>query len=160
MDNTYQLSKVEIQGLFESLFSSGLTNRYKKFQPVDARQADNGEIIITVIGGEIETTNVAKDNGVILMNMTTKSREQYILTLDKFKSRYKHTETINGEWNRYEPIGEVDCIEWINRSAQFLAPWDELMIINKGDFLCRVPGTIDDVYRIARDEFFETYKPV
>jgi hypothetical protein len=153
-----QFTKEQIQNQFRVAVELQSTTRYKKFRRVDARRADNGEIIITFIRGEVETTNVANDNGVVVMNMTTKSREQYIIPSDKFAARYLSGDSVTEDWTTFEPIGEVDAVEWDGVSTEFEAPWGELMVIHAGDFLCGVPGSPEDVYRIARDEFFETYK--
>lgn len=153
------ISQVDIHNLFEEYFQEGKTARYKKFQYIEARKGDEGEVVVTIIRGEIETTNkVQVPNAAVVMNMTTKSREQYILLPEQFQKRYLETDKLSDDWQRFYPKGEVDAVEWDGESIQFVAPWGEPMVLHKGDFFCRVPDTYEDVYRIARQEFFETYK--
>ncbi|RWZ87226.1 MAG: hypothetical protein EO766_11920 [Hydrotalea sp. AMD] len=150
---TTQISKTEIQQIFHSQTS----NRFYKFREVQARKAIPCEVVVTVINGEIETKNVADQDSVVVMNITTKSREQHIISTTKFASRYQNGENITEDWSTFQPIGEVDAMEWFEDSVEFEAPWGELMIIHKGDFLCGIPDSPTDIYRIARAEFFDTY---
>ncbi len=154
------ISKEQIQQTFEDMVEQGKVERYKKYGAVDARLAIPGEKITTVIDGEIETTNVANRGDVVVMNTTTKSREQYIITIDKFNGRYVDPQNLVESWGTFFPSGETDAFVWDGNSMSFIAPWGEEMIVHNGDYIARIPGTSDDIYRIARDEFLNTYTPV
>ena len=154
------ISREEIQATFQQYFDAGLVARYKKYQQVDARQATPGELIVTLIAGKLETQQTATNGQVVVMNLATKSREQQLLNADKFQSRYEEIDKpLSEDWTRFNPIGLVDATVWTGDDTEFNAPWGEPMVIGKGDFLCRVPETYDDVYRIARSEFLHTYAP-
>ena len=157
-----ELSKEQVYQNYEQAILEGQVCRYKKFGLVNVRPANPGEKITTCIKGEIETTNVANSGDVVVMNMLTDSREQYILAGPVFKKRYtfQQSEAPIGNWNAYVPTGETDAFVWNAEPSTFVAPWGEPMVINPGDFLCRVPGTVDDIYRIAKTEMEETYRKV
>lgn len=145
------MTRAEIQAVFEKNLAKVL--RYKKIVPVDARLAVPGERIITVIDGIEETSNTAKADQVVVMNITTNSREMYILDRSNFDKRYLATELLNSKWQTFQPQGETDAFEWTGGHVQFDAPWGEEMLMVEGDYLCRVPDTEDDIYRIERGSF-------
>ena len=63
---------------------------YKKFGNVEARKAVPGESITTTLaGGTQETVNTAKEGDWI---MTNPDGEQYIISSEKFFSRYENTD--------------------------------------------------------------------
>lgn len=146
----------EIQAIFK--LNESLAGRYKKFKAVDARLAIPGEKIDTIINGELETTNTAGSDSVVIKNKTTESQEEYIIGLAKFKTRYTVEGEVTNDWVEYQPIGETDAFPWNGEDLVFTAPWGEDMILKNGDMLCRTPGSTDDIYRIALEEFNGTYK--
>lgn len=138
--------------------------QFDKFKEVEAREAKSDEKIVTITGDGVETQNTAKLGDFIVRN-TTDAKELYIIRGDKFTSRY---ELINkgSLWNRYKAIGSVkgivvdeELIKELNLSDEFyiIAPWGEKMIVKKGDYLVS-PLDYSEIYRIAKKEFFETYK--
>lgn len=127
---------------------------WKKDATVKAREAEEGEKITTVAGGIEETTNVAKKGDMIVRNP---DGEQYIISKDKFKERYKETDSkkdFDG-YREYNTTGTpMPCIR-LTENVKFVAPWGEPMKIqSKGMLVYNGP---DDVYGIQPTEFENTY---
>lgn len=130
---------------------------YQKTGEVEARIAKTGEMIATVIDGEIETINYALDGNVVVKNP---SGEEYILTRGKFDSRYRGPEP-DDEYQTYEATGTTYAVEWTHGPGEFKASWGEMMIINDGDYLCSVTKAPDgDLYRIEAEAFATTYREI
>lgn len=138
---------------------------YAKFLPIIARKAGGGEKIETVTGDGLETVNKAEEGEYIVQNQT-KAGEQYVVGAKKFESRYQFLESLEGGWSRYQSTGKVWGIELTAALAQelnfkfpfyFIASWDSKMVVKEADFLV-CPLDFGSVYRIARHEFFETYR--
>jgi hypothetical protein len=138
---------------------------YRKFREVHARKATPGETIVSVTGDGRETENTAKAGDWIVRN-TTQAREEYIVGADKFESRYRRVGDLDEQWSRYQPLGEVRAVEvdgavleLLGKSTTFFieAPWGEAQRVREGDELA-APPALDEVYRIARAEFRETYE--
>jgi hypothetical protein len=139
---------------------------YAKFKTVKARSAKAGEQVVTVTADGIETTNTAREGDMVVQNETA-AGEQYIIQKEKFASRYTPGEQIDPSWKRYHPIGKVVALQVGPHMAKLLgwspefeieAPWGETMKVRIGDYLVTPPGD-KQVYRIAEQEFAETYKP-
>lgn len=65
---------------------------------------------------------------------------------------------VDGEWSLYQAKGEIYALEVTeeNLVQSFVAIWGQEMVCKVGDFYaCPTDG--EEVYRIARKEFFETY---
>lgn len=143
---------------------------YEKYKEVYARKAINSEEILTYTKDGLETKNIAKDGDYIVKN-DTEAKEMYILTEKKFNSRYELKEKIDDIWSKYKPLGKVRAINVDNELFKILgldnninefyilAAWGEKMVVKKDDFLV-APLDYSETYRIARKEFFETYKEV
>ncbi|MGI9159164.1 MAG: hypothetical protein ACR2K1_05360, partial [Saprospiraceae bacterium] len=106
--------------------------------------------------------------GDYIVRNTTEAGEQYLLDAEKFEKKYspRAQPDANG-WQMYEPNSVIFAIELSPELLQrlqwppefhFIARWGEEMIAKTGDFLA-LPEDGSEVYRIARKEFFETYKP-
>ena len=139
---------------------------YEKYQNVYARKATEGEKVKTYTSDGLETENVAKSSDFVVKNMT-ESKEEYILSDEKFNSRYElKTENVDDAWSLYKPTGKVKAIKVDNNildvfsieNSEFyiIAAWDEEMIVKEGDYLVS-PLDYTEIYRIAEKEFFETY---
>ena len=135
---------------------------FKKFAKVLAVPAKKGQKVITMTSDGKETENVAKDGDYLITNIETEAKEQYLINDKTFKTRYIPTSDINV----YEPTGECIAVKIskaflekfnLKQTFKFLAPWGENMVAKKGDFLCINPET-KEVYRIAKKEFYQTYK--
>ena len=138
---------------------------FKKVAQVLARKAKEGEVIHTMTGDGHETSNKAGKGDYIVKNLT-KAGEQYIVKNQKFKDRYDFQKEEGYGFSRYNSKGKVIAVEMTKQRLQdlgleapfhFLASWDEKMIVKANDFLVCQPD-FKSVYRIARQEFFETYQ--
>ncbi len=138
---------------------------YHKFRNILARQAAGGERIDSITGDGLETTKVAKEGDFIVQNQT-KAGEQYIVSPQKFAEKYQHIGPVENDFHEYKPLGKITALELtaerlkaldLPEEFHFMAAWDEAMVAKEGDFLATDPK-IQEVYRIARAEFFETYK--
>jgi hypothetical protein len=138
---------------------------YRKFREIHARKAAPGEKIVSVTGDGRETENTAKA-GDWIVRATTQARELYIMNDENFASRYRLAQDIDDRWGRYEPLGEVlavevdtEILDLLGKSTTFFieAPWGEAQRVREGDKLA-APPALDEIYRIARAEFRETYK--
>ena len=153
--------KSYVQAAFEVANTEGNMELYKKFRKVDARPAIEGEVVVTMIDGEEETKNTAKKGDMVVR--TKKNGALYIISGDKFHKRYKdgHGEQDEYGYVEYTPIGETYAFEYHGESFKFIAPWGEEMLVNDGDYICAPEAdNLDDIYRIERGEFKDTYEVV
>lgn len=141
--------------------------RYRKFQQVHARRAEPGERITSITADGEETTNTAGADDMVVRNLT-EAQEEYLVGKGKFEDRYTALEPVDDEWTLYDPVGEVMAIEItreltdkfdVGEEFYIMAPWGSEQLAREGDkFVAPLPG-LDEVYRIARKEFEETYQP-
>ena len=138
---------------------------YRKFKKVLARKAKELEPISTVTSDGLETTNRAKTGDYIVKNQTD-AGEEYVMSSQSFKDRYKYKRRSKAGYSEYEPKGRITALE-VNKSFlkklkldkefYFEAAWGSKMTVKEKDFLvCPLSG--EEIYRIARKEFFETYE--
>lgn len=161
------LSKQEIQQIFQNALDTGKVSRYKKVGKVICRPVIPGETVITIVSGKVETLLKVTDDSIVIKNIEPgSSAEQYVISNAKFNSRYefcKKAHNIDGSrWEEAIPTGECDALVWQEGECSFLAPWGEQMHIENGDYLASppliVPGEIrEDIYRIEKNEFYRTY---
>lgn len=146
------LSQREILKIWKSLD----VDEYIKNAQVDIRLGIPGEKIETYIDDVLETTNVVKDDQVVVRGV---SGEEYVIDLEKFESRYEGPE-ITDEYQVYDAIGEVFAAQYNGDDVLFEAPWGESMILEPGDYLAH--GSTEEVsgniYRIEKDVFDKTYE--
>ena len=138
---------------------------YKKIKKVFARKAKSVEQIITTTSDGRETINSAKPGDYIVKNQTG-AGEEYVLAPSKFRTRYVYKKRSKAGFSEYDPTGRIHAIEVNKRLLKkfgvklrfyFEADWGSKMVVKEKDFLaCPVGG--EEVYRIARKEFFETYR--
>lgn len=150
----------------------GRAKTYHKYRKVYARPAVEGEEIVTrCLDGRKETKNIAEKGAFVVQNQTS-AQEEYILTKKKFKDRHEKLEDqpercpVGEDYKEYEPIGEVLGIEmttarmramgW-HREGYFAPDWGGFMICLENDFIVCPTSGKQEVYRIARTEFFDTY---
>ena len=112
-----------------------------------ARPAVAGEVIDTIINGEVETSNTANEGDMIITGL---AGEEYIISGNKFHKLYV---LVSGNTYQTKP-DSVQAVE-VSDSFSFLAPWGSEMICNVGDYI--VYRSQEDVYRIERTEFLKTY---
>lgn len=145
------------------LESKGIT--YKKKTLIKAKKAVPGSLIVTKTNDGDETKNKAEQGDWLVENQTSSS-EQYLIKPKVFESKYTFIQSLEDGWGCYQPKGKVIAIQ-IEKSdlshfdkaekMEFEAPWKELTILRVGDFLV-VPPEKDEIYRIAKKEFGETYE--
>jgi hypothetical protein len=138
---------------------------FKKHLHILARQAEGGEVIETHTGDGLETVNTAKAGDMIVRN-TTRAGEMYVMSAAKFTDRYERVGEGEEEgFAEYRPTGRILAIEMdaglleelsLPEAFSFTASWGSDMVVKAGDFLA-CPADRSSVYRIAREEFFETY---
>ena len=142
--------------------------RYRKFRQVHARPATSGEVIVSITSDGEETTKTAKDDDVVVKNLT-EAKEQYLVGRDKFDARYTYVADVDDRWKLYDPIGEVLGIEITRELTTSLdvgeeffiqAPWGSEQLAREGDMFVAPFPKLDEVYRVARKEFDETYRLV
>lgn len=163
-----ELTKEQIKILFEKN-KDGVV--YEKFGKFLYRIAKSKETILTMVSGKLETIKTAKEykNGsfgteYILINIQVgSSAEQYMIDSKTFADRYRTIQKeffVNGhKWQEAIAKGQIHGFVYEGESIRFKAPWNEDMILETGDFLARPIGDdLDDIYRIEKDTFKQTYK--
>jgi hypothetical protein len=132
---------------------------YAKFAKVEARKAVPGEVIVTTTSAGVETQNTAKDGDLVLCNVETNAKEEYILAEAKVNKRYRLLGAGSREgWNLYQACGEFRGFVYDGEDTSFVAKWDEEMVLKTGDYIGTPLPEKDQVYRIGREEFESTYR--
>ncbi|HFC00810.1 MAG TPA: hypothetical protein ENJ53_08415 [Phaeodactylibacter sp.] len=138
---------------------------YQKVKKIFARKAKQVETITTATSDGKETINRAHPGDYIVKNQTD-AGEEYILTPEKFHPRYTFKKRAKAGFSEYEPTGRIYAMEVNQRFLRkfnvknrfyFMASWGSKMVVKEKDFLACPVGE-EEVYRIARKEFFETYE--
>lgn len=168
-DLLLKLSKqIMLQAEMQKIFLPILKKEGKSYQKnknVYARKAQRGERIETITKDGLETVNTAKEDSYIIRNQTD-AREEYIIGASKFEQRYEWIHKVDQDWAEYRSQGKIRALDIseelltelkLDDRFYFIASWGERMIARQGDFLVCPKGQ-QEVYRIARKEFFETYK--
>jgi hypothetical protein len=134
-----------------------ISHIYGKFSLVLARPALLDEYIETWTADGLETRNYAKNGDFVVKNLQTEFQEEYIVSSSAIYKRYKlFYFTENGAV--LIPKGKIKGIVHSGEDFEFIAKWGQLMIVKTGDYLvCPFPEC-DEIYRIARQEFYETYE--
>ncbi len=137
----------------------GLGTVYEKFTEIAARLATVGEVVVTVTAAGEETRNTAVFGDYIVRN-NTGAQEQYILSGKKLDARYLLIDRENGvsDWYRYKATGECKAVKYTGPNTEFMASWGSSMVLQTGDMLCTPLPQKGEVYRIAIQEFGETYR--
>lgn len=139
-----------------------MLRKFKKVATVEAKSLKAGEEVITIIDGEEETKNVAKDGDILVKGV---SGEKYIVPVKTFKERYTTTDNkqitdIPTTFTKFTSTGFVYAFQWKNPKLTFVAPWGEEMICNENDFLATTSLDDIEVYRIELKTFNKSYKEV
>ena len=138
--------------------------RYKKKSMVRAKKAVPGLVVVTKTSDGEETKNTAEAGDWLVENQTS-TNELYLVKSETFKKKYTLVQALEKGWGCYQPKGEIlgivvenDHLKSFNVSSvmEFQAPWRDTMIVKTGDMLV-VPLDKDEIYRIAKKEFGETY---
>ena len=138
---------------------------YQKKSLIKAKKAVPGVVIITRTNDGDETKNKAEKGDWLVENQTSSS-EQYLVKPDVFEKKYTLIQSLENGWGSYQPKGKIIAIEvkienlshfTKDEKMEFQAPWKELTLLRVGDFLV-VPPEKNEIYRIAKKEFGETYE--
>lgn len=156
------MNQAEAVGLFLPVIrQSGKT--YTKKVIVEAIKAAAGQAIDTITSDGKETTNTAKEGDFIVRNGSS-TKERYILTQAQIAKRYRLIGPASEHgWDRYQAVGQCVAVPYVSANhglkpeLTFTAIWGEDMVLKEGDMLCCPVGAAEEVYRIARKEFEETY---
>ena len=165
MPNTTPLTQENLLALLQPVFHD--TNAvYKKVTPVYARPAAEGERVVTVTSSGVETENQAAAGDYVVKSQTD-AEEQYIVSSKSFNSRYQYHRDAEGEWAEYLPMGEIVAIvvddavlACLSTAEPFeiMASWGYPQIVRRGDILAMPLPARNEVYRIDRREFDQTYR--
>lgn len=140
---------------------------YQKFKPIHARLAKGSEQITTIVDNKEETQNTAQAGDFIVKNLTG-SEEIYIVPKEKFPKLYQFSKNIDDTWDEYIPKGKVKALEVspellavLAQTSPFsiLAPWGEEQRVEANDYLVTPVDRNNEIYRIERSSFEETYQP-
>ncbi len=132
---------------------------FKKQGSVRARQAEAGEVVVTMLkNGQEETRNAANEGDFIVTNP---DGEEYIVPGKKFNARYE----VGAEDGVYLAKGFVRAAtNPFGKPIEIMASWGEAQ---RGDERCLFADVCDEKgnrdgspYIIAADEFARTYKQV
>lgn len=141
---------------------------YEKSSRVHARPAVPGEVIVSVTDTGEETRNRAQPGDKVVENLT-RAREQYLVSDETFGQRYRAVAELDDTWTEYAPLGKVRAIEitaelvarlGVGDEFLLLAPWGSEQSAQEGDFLVSPLPDLREVYRIAKSEFRQTYRPL
>lgn len=143
------------QTYFPYLMENGLN--YFKYSLVLVRRAKPGEYIETWTADGLETTNYAAEGDFVLKNLQTEYQEEYIVTEDMFFKRYKFFYFSDQDHAVYIPTGKVKAVSYYGEETSFIAKWGRPMALKSGDFIVSPYPDLNEIYRIAAKEFYETY---
>ncbi len=139
--------------------------RFKKRSLVRAKKAETGLHVVTQTSDGFETQNTAEKGDWLVENQTS-AKERYLVKAETFEKKYTLMHSLGNGWGCYRPKGEIFALEVSSldlekiggkESLEFQAPWKESVIVKPGDFLV-IPVDKNEIYRIARKEFNETYE--
>lgn len=166
MSISINYTQKEIQTLFLPILRDKGTI-FQKSKNIFARPGILGERIITTTSDGKETENIVTDKGSFIVKNQTDAAEEYIVTKAKFEERYKWLRPAENDYAEYRPMGKIIAIKLTRKlwgaldfptiPIYFEAPWRAPMILKKYDYMV-CPLDFSEVYRIARKEFWETYK--
>ena len=138
--------------------------KYKKKSLIRAKKAQPGLLVVTKTSDGEETKNTAEDGDWLVENQTS-SNEWYLVKASTFEKKYTLIHSLEKGWGCYQPKGEILGLK-VNEAhfealgaakvLEFQAPWKDSMILKPGDMLV-VPPEKNEIYRIAKKEFGETY---
>lgn len=155
---------------FAQAQQTGITGLAIKTKPVLARQAQEGEVITTVIKDEgVETISApAKQGDWVVQNICPETgNEEILVRKEKFAQRYNTVEQsevkINSNTNQYQPFipkgVEMNYFIVPDSTPNFVmkAPWGELQRFQSGDAVVQSTTDSQDIYRIQKSAFECTY---
>jgi hypothetical protein len=160
------LPPADVHALFAQAERENRVGLARKTKLVDARPAQPGEVVVTVIAGEGKETQSppARPGDVVVRNRCPETgNEEILVAAAKFPQRYDGPvgPDDGAGWREYRPRG-VEMLYLVVRAADggftFTAPWGEPMVARPGDAIVRDPRDTADTYRIAAAAFACTYE--
>ncbi len=152
--------------VFAAAESAGHVGVARKTRPIDARPAQPGEIVVTVIAGEgTETRSKPAQPGdwVVRNRCPETGNEQYLVAAAKFPPRYgqpKSAADAEG-FMEFVPLGSEVHFTIVPADAgeyAIEAPWGEKMRVRAGDALVQSFNDPTDIYRVESRSFACTYE--
>jgi hypothetical protein len=157
---------MDIHTLFEAAQQDGRVGLARKSQPVDARPAVPGEIVVTIIaneGKETQSKPAAEGDMIVRNRCEPSGNEEYLVKAETFAERYQGLlgpADAHG-WHAYRPLGPNMLYVLVrpeDGEFSFTAPWGEPMVARPGDAVIRNPADAKDTYRVAAASFECTYE--
>lgn len=142
-------------------------NLYRKKSLIRAKKATPEMEVTTKTSDGDETKNFAKEGDWLVENQTS-SNERYLVKAETFEKKYKMIQSLDRGWGVFESTGKTQALEFTeedlkkfncSEKLEFEAPWQQSMLVRPGDFLV-IPDEKNEIYRVAKKEFNETYKKV
>ena len=155
----------DVHAFFAKAIEEGRVGMAQKTKPIEARAAQVGEVVVTVIPDEgVETQSKPAEAGdMVVRNLCAAKDGEYLVKAAKFGERYgEPMAEANAEgWRSYQPKGVPMRYVFLRADEgpfTFLAPWGEDMVAKPADALVQDPNNPADTYRIARYAFDCTYE--
>ena len=156
----------DIGNFFSKAREAGRVGMAQKTRLVDAKPAQAGEVVVTVIRSEgMETKSKPAEAGdmVVRNRCPETGNERYLVKAASFSKRYgaPQTEEDAEGWRTYRPSGIPMRFVILAASEgpfSFTAPWGEKMVAKPGDAIVQDPGNPADTYRVAAAAFACTYE--
>jgi hypothetical protein len=161
-----EAADADVHAMFDQAEREARVGLARKTIPVDARPAQPGEVVVTVIAGEGKETESppAQPGDMVVRNRCPATgNEEILVSAAKFAERYEGPmEPADARgWRPYRPRG-VEMQYFVVRAPDgaftFTAPWGEPMTARPGDAIVRDPRDPADTYRIAAAAFVCTYE--
>ena len=159
---------VDVTAYFQRTYDTRGAGLARKTKPVDARPAQPGEVIVTMIKGEGKETQSppAKPDDMVVRNRCPETgNEEFLVTAGSFSRRYEGPigSGAGDGWLPYRPVGiqmRFAVVAEQDGEFAFLAPWGERMVARPGDAIVQDPDNIKDTYRVAKAAFACTYEVI
>jgi hypothetical protein len=163
---SFAQTPIDIGSYFQKARDLGRDGLARKTKPVDAREANPGEIVVTVIKGEGKETQSppAKAGDMVVRNRCPETgNEEFLVPSSKFASRYEGPTGFAGEgdWRPYQARGaDMRFVVVTEQDGEFtfIAPWGETMIARPGDAIVQDAQDPKDTYRVQKAAFTCTYE--
>ena len=158
----------DVVALMARARAKGLVGTARKTKPVDARQAHQGEIVVTAIKGEgkDEKSRPAKrDDWVVRIRCPETGNEQYLVSGYAFTERYRSTSgpmSAHG-WRAFRPIAKDVRFHLLPSDTDpfsFVAKSGESVVARPGDAIVQDPRDETNVSFVTGASFSCTYDVV
>lgn len=160
------LPERDVLALMREARAAGRAGIARKVQPVDARPARQGEVVVSTIAGEGKETRSrpAEPGDMVVRSRSPETgNECYLVSATAFAERYEGPLGAADGWQVYRPKGKpvrFTILRPVDGSFRFTAPWGEPMIARPGDALVQDPVDHRDMVRVAAKAFAATYEVV